>query len=156
MKLYIKQKVFSIGERFTVKDEAGYDRYIIEGEFFSIPKRFRIYDMHGRELVTLQARMFSFLPTYEIIRNGELAARITKEFSFFKPKYRIDGSPFSVEGDIFDHDYTILRDGTPTAHISKEWFTWGDSYMLDNPSGEDEVMLLAILIVIDFVLSQNN
>ncbi len=27
MKLYIKQKVFSWGDKFTVKDEAGRDRY---------------------------------------------------------------------------------------------------------------------------------
>ncbi len=156
MKLYIKQKVFSIGERFTVKDEFGNDRYFIEGEFFSIPKRFHIYDQTQKEVLLLQARMFSFMPTYEIIRNGNLAASISKEFSFFRPKYRIDGSPFSVEGDIFDHDYQILRDGVPCAEISKEWFSWGDSYMLNNFAGEDEHLLLAILIVIDCVLSQNN
>ncbi len=156
MKLYIKQKVFSIGERFTVKDENGIDRYFIDGEFFSIPKRFHIYNANENEILLLQARMFSFMPTYEIIRNGDVAASITKEFSFFRPKYRIDGSPFSVEGDIFDHDYTILRDGKPCAEISKEWFTWGDSYMLNNFGGEDEEMLLAILIVIDCVLANNN
>ena len=129
MKLYIKQKVFSIGERFTVKDEFGNDRYFVEGEWLSIPKKFRILD--------------------------EITIEIVKEFSFFRPKYRIDGSPFSVEGDVFTHDYTILRDGTPVASISKEWFTWGDSYMIDNYKGEDEEMLLAILIVIDFVLSRD-
>ncbi len=156
MKLYIKQKVFSLGERFTVKDEYGNDRYFIDGEFFSIPKRFHIYHANGKHLLYLQAKLFSFLPTYEIFRNQTVAASITKEFSFFHPRYRIDGSPFSVEGDIFDHEYSILRDGTPCAQISKEWFTWGDSYMLNNFGNEDEEMLLAILIVIDFVLSQNN
>jgi uncharacterized protein YxjI len=60
-----------------------------------------------------------------------------------------------VEGEVFTHDYTILRDGHPVASISKEWFTWGDSYMVNNYSGEDEQMLLAILIVIDCVLSQD-
>lgn len=33
MKLYIKQKVFSLTSKFTVKDEAGNDRYFVEGEF---------------------------------------------------------------------------------------------------------------------------
>ncbi len=156
MKLYIKQKLFTIGERFSVKDEFERDRFYIEGSAFTIPKQFRILDASGGELLLLQKRLFSFMPTYDILRHGELAASITKEISFFTARYRIDGSPFSVEGDFFAHDYTILRDGVPCAYISKEWFTWGDSYMLDNPSGEDEVMLLAILIVIDFVLSQNN
>lgn len=36
MKLYIKQKVFSIGAKFSVKDEAGNDRYtdiLLRGKF---------------------------------------------------------------------------------------------------------------------------
>ena len=32
MRLYIKQKIFSLGERFSVKDEFGNDRYFVEGE----------------------------------------------------------------------------------------------------------------------------
>ena len=35
MKLYIKQKVFSWADRFTVKDSSGNDRYFVEGELFS-------------------------------------------------------------------------------------------------------------------------
>ena len=35
MKLYIKQKVFSWGDKFTVKDEFGNDKYIVEGEIFT-------------------------------------------------------------------------------------------------------------------------
>lgn len=35
MKLYIKQKVFSIGAKFSVKDEAGNDRYFVEGGNFN-------------------------------------------------------------------------------------------------------------------------
>ena len=32
MKLYIKEKVFSWGDKFTVKDELGNDKYVVEGE----------------------------------------------------------------------------------------------------------------------------
>ena len=42
MKLYIKQKVFSWGDKFTVKDVNGEDRYFVEGEIFSWGKK-----LHG-------------------------------------------------------------------------------------------------------------
>jgi uncharacterized protein YxjI len=45
MKLYIKQKVFSWADRFTVKDENGADRYFVEGEMFSWGKKLHVYDM---------------------------------------------------------------------------------------------------------------
>ena len=50
MKLYIKEKVFSWGDKFTVKDAYGEDKYIVEGEVFSSPlfyqelENWRIYE----------------------------------------------------------------------------------------------------------------
>lgn len=38
MKRYIKQKVLSWTDHFTVKDEQGNDRYTVEGEIFSLGK----------------------------------------------------------------------------------------------------------------------
>ena len=49
MKLYIKEKVFSWGDKFTVKDAYGEDKYIVEGEVFSWGKKLHVYDRLGRE-----------------------------------------------------------------------------------------------------------
>lgn len=38
MKLYIKEKVFTWGDKFTVKDEFGKDKYIVEGEILTLGK----------------------------------------------------------------------------------------------------------------------
>ena len=38
MKLYMKQKVFSLKDRFTIKNEAGEDVYTVEGKFISLGK----------------------------------------------------------------------------------------------------------------------
>ena len=38
MKLYIREKVFSWGDKFTVKDQYGNDKYIVQGEVFSFGK----------------------------------------------------------------------------------------------------------------------
>ena len=52
MKLYIKQKVFSWGDKFTVKDSNGEDRYYVEGEIFSWGKKLHVYDMRGNEVAS--------------------------------------------------------------------------------------------------------
>ena len=36
MKLYIKEKVFTWGDKFCVKDALGNDRYTVEGEVFTL------------------------------------------------------------------------------------------------------------------------
>lgn len=155
MKLYIKQKVFSFNDKFTVKDEAGNDRYFAESEFFTFGKKLHITNAHGEELLSIEQKLFTFLPQYELVKNGSTVATIVKRFSFFCPSYEIDGMPITVEGDFFDHTYEIFREGRAIARIYKEWFTWGDSYAVDiSASTEtDPLIILAIAITIDCVMA---
>ena len=46
MKLYIKQKVFSWNDKFSVYDANGEERYFVEGEFFSWEKNCTYMTMH--------------------------------------------------------------------------------------------------------------
>ena len=63
MKLYIKEKVFSWGDRFYVRDAAGREKYEVRGEVFSLGKRLHIYDMEGREVALIMQRLLTFLPS---------------------------------------------------------------------------------------------
>ena len=40
--LFIKQKVFSLSGKFTVKDQHENDVYLVEGSFMQIPKTYSI------------------------------------------------------------------------------------------------------------------
>ena len=156
MKLYIKQKVFSWGDRFSVKDASGNDRYFVEGEVFSWGKKLHVYDPVGNEVAFIQQKVFSFLPTYHVFVNGSQAAEIVKEFSFFKPYYSIHGPGWEATGRFLLHDYEITQGEFPVASIQKEWMTWGDCYELDVPNPNNEVLALAIVLTIDCVIDQSN
>jgi len=156
MKLYIKEKVFSWGDRFTVKDEFGDDKYLIEGEIFSWGKKLHVYDMAGRETAFIKQEVWSFLPRYYVFCNGQKVAEIKKEFTFFFPKYSIDGLGWEIEGSFLEHEYRITRDGQNIVTISKEWMTWGDSYELDIRNRADELLALAVVLTIDCVAESNS
>ena len=151
MKLYIKQKVFSWSDRFTVKDIHGEDRYYVEGELFSWGKKLHVYDMSGNEVAFIQQKVFSFLPRYFVYVNGSEVAEIVKEFTFFFPRYSIAGLGWDIEGSFMAHDYQITQNGQPIVTISKEWMTWGDSYELDITDPRDEIVALAVVLTIDAV-----
>ena len=151
MKLYIKQKVFSWSDRFTVKDSYGADRYYVEGELFSWGKKLHVYDMAGNEVAFIQQKVFSFLPRYFVYVNGEEIAEIVKEFTFLFHRYSIEGLGWDIEGSFIAHDYEITQDGRPIVTITKEWMTWGDSYELDITDSRDEIVALAVVLTIDAV-----
>ena len=154
MNLYIKQKVFSFKDKFTVKDEYGQDKYMVEGEFFSLGKKLHIYDMAGNEVAFIQQKLFSFLPRYFVFVADRQIAEIIKKFSLFTPKYEVAGLNWQVMGDFLAHDYEVTDNGRPVVMIHKEWMTWGDCYVLSIADGADKIVALATVLAIDCVIDQ--
>ena len=153
MKLYIKQKVFSWGDKFTVKDEAGRDRYYVEGEIFTWGKKLHVYDMAGREVAFIKQEVWSWMPRYYVFCGDRQVAEIKKEFTFLFPKYTIDGLGWEIDGSFMAHDYEITKGDYPIVSIRKEWMTWGDSYELNIGNPEDEIVALAVVLTIDCVMA---
>ena len=152
MKLYIKQKVFSWGDKFTVKDEAGCDRYYVEGEIFTFGKKLHVYDMSGREVAFIKQEVWSWLPRFYVFCGGRQVAEIKKAFTFLFPKYIIEGLGWEIDGSFMAHDYQITKNGYPIVSISKEWMSWGDSDELNIANPQDELVALAVVLTIDCVL----
>ena len=50
MDLYIKQKVFSWKDKFSVYDRNGEQRYYVEGEVFTVGKKLHLYDNFGKRI----------------------------------------------------------------------------------------------------------
>ena len=151
MRLYIREKVFSWGDKFTVKDEYGYDKYVVEGEIFSWGKKLHVYDMVGREVAFIKQEVWSFLPRYYVFCGDRQMAEIKKEFTFLFPKYSIEGLGWEINGSFMAHEYEITKGDLPIVTISKEWMTWGDSYELNIANPADEIVALAVVLTIDCV-----
>lgn len=157
MKLYVKQKVFSWRDKFSIADELGNDRYHAESEGISFGKRLHLTDMSGNELAYIYEKFMSLFPRYYISQYGQTIAEVVKEFSFFSPKYRIDGLGWRAEGDVFDHNYVLVdENGFTVATVSKAWLSWGDAYEIDIAEPTDPVVVLAVVLVIDAVLESQN
>lgn len=155
MKLYIKQKVFSWGDKFTVKDEFGQDKYYVEGEVFTLGKRLHVYDVLGNEVAYIQQKVLSFLPRYFVFIGETQVAEIVRKFGFF-PHYFVSGPNWEVEGSFTAHDYEIIQGDYAIITIHKQWMTWGDCYELEISSIADEVMALATVLAIDCATAQTN
>ena len=156
MKLYIKQKVFSWGDKFRIYDEYENDKYYVEGEVFTFGKKLHLYSKLGNEIAYIHQKLLSFLPKYFISRNGEDVAQVNKDFTFFHQEYTVDGLGWNVCGDFLAHEYKIVASGRMIAKISKHWLTWGDTYEIDITDDADEVMALCVVLVIDAVMDQSS
>jgi uncharacterized protein YxjI len=155
----MKQKLFSWGDDFTIKDENGQDRFFVDGKAFSLGNQLSFQDMAGNELAFIRQKLLSWGPTYEITRGGQLLAVVHKElFTFFKCTFTVDvpgPNDLVAEGDFMDHQYVFSRNGSAVAQVSKQWFTWSDTYGVQISPGEDDVLILASTVVIDMACHGN-
>lgn len=154
MRYLIKQRVFSFGDSFAIKDEYGQDRYFVRGKVFSLGDKLKIEDLSGNELFYIEQQLFRFLPEYYIYAGGQQMASVKKQLSFFTPKFTIESvyGAYDIQGDFFAYDFEIYKDGRVVAVINKKWFAFSDSYGIEIADGEDHAFLLTLAIVVDQVL----
>ena len=54
-----------------------------------------------------------------------------------------------MEGNLFDHEFTIRRGDQTVATVSKRWFTMRDTYAVDVAAGQDDLLILASVLALD-------
>jgi uncharacterized protein YxjI len=158
MRYIMKQKVFSFGDKFAIRNENGEDAFFVNGEVFSLGHKLSFEDAQGNELLFISQKLLSLGPTYELYRGQEHVATIKKEiFTFFQCTFDIhldERGDLEAQGSLSDHEYVITRAGQPVAQISKQWFSWSDTYGVDVAENEDPVLILASTVVIDMCCHQ--
>jgi uncharacterized protein YxjI len=149
--LYIKQKMFTLSEKFTVTDEFEMPQYYVEGSFFKIPKEFIVTDQFGSEIARITKKFLSFLPKFFVEVSGEDPIVLTKEFTFFKARYSIDAKGINVEGNWWDMNFSVYVGGRQVAIIDQRWFSWGDTYEVQILDESLEHLIISLVIAIDCV-----
>ena len=163
MRYVMKQKLWAFGDDFMIKDEAGQDRFYVDGKAISLRETLSFQDTRGHELAVIRKRLLAWGPTYEISAGGQTVAVIKQKlFTLFKYRFTVDETAtpepvdLEVEGDFFDHEYRFTRDGRTAAEVSKRWFGFRDTYGVDIAEGENDVLILACTVVIDLATEKKN
>lgn len=149
MRLLFKQRFFSWFDSYDVYNEAGETVYTVKGQL-AWGHCLKIFDAYGCEIGTVKERVFTWLPRFELYLGERYIGCISKELSFFKPRYNIDCNGWHVEGSFMEWDYAIMNaSGQNIAAISKELFNWTDTYVIDVYNPQDALCALMLVLAID-------
>lgn len=149
MKLLFKQRFLSWFDSFDIYDEEGNTLYVVKGQL-SWGHCLKIFDSTGNHAGTVKEKIISFLPKFEMYLGDSYIGCISKEVSFFKPKYNIDCNGWRVEGDFMGWDYKVVSDDNrKIAEISKELFRFTDTYVIDVANENDALCALMLVLAID-------
>lgn len=154
MKLYIKQKLFTLKDRFNVLDEHQQDVYSVEGKLFTLARELSVKDSSMHEVIFLKQRLWHMFPHIDVTIHQKFAFQVVMKWAWFKQKYDIVGINWTVEGNFMAHQYTIYdNDSQVVATISKAWLSWSDYYELNVFNNDYVQQSLAIVLAIDIAMA---
>lgn len=156
MRYLLRQDLISFGDDFTIKNEAGEPVFQVDGKAITVLReKLAFEDMQGQELAFIRERLIALTPSYEILRNGEVAAVVKKDLiNLFRCGFTVDvpgPDDLEAQGSLLDHEYTFTRGSRTVATVSKRWFSFTDTYGVEIEPGEDPVLILASTVVIDMI-----
>ncbi|CAF0932089.1 unnamed protein product [Rotaria sordida] len=159
----IREKFFTIGNSFKIKDELGHNKYIIRSKMWTFGRKLILEDMNGNALLKIHQKAFRFLDQFNILsaRDGELnqqVASIRQKFTFFKNSYKIYSKygEYKFKGlDVYDQAFVLKnKDDKTIAIVNKKYLAIPHTYdvevinSINDQIREDHAFILALIIAL--------
>ena len=149
----MQEKLFAIGDDFWIENEAGERVFKVNGKVLRVRDTLVLESPSGEDLYSIQQKMLHIRGTMEIERGGRKIATVKKALvTPLRDRFSIDvedGDDMEAKGNIVDHEYKIERDGKQIAEASRRWFRVRDSYGVEIAPGQDDALVLAVVVCID-------
>lgn len=159
MKYKIRQKLFSVGNKYFIGDSSDTPVYQIIGKVFSWGDSLSFQKSDGTEIARIEQKLLSWKPRYRIYRQGEMFAEVIQEWTWLKQKFTLDvpgPNDYTIAGSFWQHEYVFQRGGREVAQVSKKIWSMADIYGVDIIDGEDDESILATCVVIDLICAAKN
>ena len=156
----LRQKMVSIGNDYWIENEQGEHVYEVDGKI-GLKKVFDFNDAQGKKLAKLRKHFIAIKETMEVEgADGKTLAVVRKDlFTPFKEHFSVslsNGRSLEIHGNILDHEYAIREGQTRVAQVSKKLLHLRDSYSIVIEPGQDEVVLLSVVVCIDEMTHPGN
>ena len=152
MKVYIKNKIFSIGGGSSVLNENKEPVYKVKGRVFSFTHVKYVCDLEDKRLFKIRNKWFNFFvhKAYIYDANKKKIATVKDKWFNTKGEYFVLGykDEIKIEGKFFGLTSQILKNGEVVGTIRRQVTIIADGFELE-ASEEDMPFLIALVIAID-------
>ncbi len=158
MKLYLKQKVFAIGDKYKFKNAAG--EVVFEGKKGALSlTKMELTDDKGEELCRIKRKLIALFPEYKIYKEEQEVIKIKKKFSLIRPKFVLtdaEGFEYKMDGNWYEMSFQLEFKDAFVGSIRKKFIAIGDSYELNISDDFPADVFCCIALVIDNCLHNGN
>lgn len=157
MKVYIKNKFWSLGGASEVLNEKQQPVFKVKGKIFSITRKKTVCDLQGNKLFKVRNKWFNFFvhKAYIYDKDKNRICTVKDKWANFNNEYFIEGykNEIKLQGKFFSTKSHIIRNGTTIGTITRKLMSIKDSFELD-ASPKDIPFCIALVIALDNIVDK--
>jgi uncharacterized protein YxjI len=144
---YLISRKWALTSRFAITDDTGKPQFEVNGRF-AFSGKLSVCDIAGTEVAVISRRGLAM--RYQILTGGQEIA--VRPRGFFGKRFEIDspGGLLEAQGNFSGRQYSIARGGMPVAGVT-QLRTFREQFAVEVTDGEDAVLLLAVVLVIESI-----
>lgn len=152
MKVYIKNRVFSLGQGSSVVDENKNALFDVKGRAISITRKKFIYDANGQLLYSIRNKWINFFvhKAYIYDASGSKIATVKDKWFNVNQEYFVMGykDEIKIQGKFFGLTSQILRNGNVIGTVRRQITFIADAFELEADE-RDIPFLIALVVALD-------
>lgn len=155
MKLILKQKLISLHDKMTIRNEDGDVMYTVKSAAVSLSDKTYIQNANGDDVAYIHKKPISIHNKYYVeLVNGDQFELSSELFHVIKDIMEIPQLDWSLEGNLMEHDYKIIDShGNVVASTHKKWITLHHVYEIDINDEKNIDKIVAIYVCLEHILS---
>lgn len=152
MKVYIKNRVFSLGQGSSVVDENKNALFDVKGRAISITRKKYLYDANGQLLYSIRNKWINFFvhKAYIYDASGSKIATVKDKWFNVNQEYFVLGykDEIKIQGKFFGLTSQILRNGNVIGTVRRQITFIADAFELEADE-RDIPFLIALVVALD-------
>lgn len=143
MKFFVKRSL--LNGNYSVTDGEAV-LYNVSMKTKNMVKTFMFTDTDGNEAGTVQRKLSLSKKSCDIIIGGEQKGILKMVRSFTAPSFEMDGTGWTINGNIIGYDFKVMENDYCIIEISREAVSLTDSYLV-NAANDDDLLIGAMITV---------
>ena len=152
MKVYIKNRVFSLGQGSSVVDENKNALFDVKGRAISITRKKFLYDANGQLLYSIRNKWINFFvhKAYIYDASGSKIATVKDKWFNVNQEYFVMGykDEIKIQGKFVGLTSQILRNGNVIGTVRRQITFIADAFELEADE-RDIPFLIALVVALD-------
>lgn len=144
---YLISRKWALAARFAITDDTGVPRFEVQGRS-AFSRKLSIYDPAGAEVAAISRRGLGM--RYQILTGGQEVTVYPRGFLGKRFEIGTPGGMLEARGNFSGRQYGITRGGTMVAGVS-QLRTFREQFAVQVGDGEDAVLMLAVVLVIELI-----